>query len=73
MMKCIECDGTGIATLPNYVEGDPQRWVWCSHCDGEGTEPFECDGCGRMRPDVITVMSSSGDTEQCADCRDITS
>lgn len=37
--------------------------------DGSGELSAECDNCGEIKTDVITSMSSFGETSQCGDCR----
>lgn len=36
---------------------------------GSGELSAECDNCGEIKTDVITSMSSFGETSQCGDCR----
>jgi hypothetical protein len=72
-MKCEQCGGSGYVEKPDFKLFDSDACMACPHCDGEGIEPYECDGCKKMRTDVVTVMSSSGETDQCEDCRSVPS
>lgn len=73
-MECTECNGFGEKLMKHPAYGTPscpeaEVMEICVECDGTGEVLTECDNCGAMKADIITGVSSSGETSQCGECR----